>query len=149
MRTTTAAWMRPHLRLVSTRRSLHAEPTPSPPPPSSALPTPSPLLNGDINKIHLDMFFDRSLVPRTTPLSSMSFTRNTTTAATAINNELVPAVQQEPPHQDSHTEMIDTPSTSHHFDTYEQVTQLEAWGGFSRRQAKALMETLQHFIRLR
>lgn len=152
---TTAAWMRPHLRLVSTRRSLHAEPTPSPPPPSSALPTPSPLQNGDINKIHLDMFFDRSLVPRTAPSSPpaqpMSFTRNTTTAATAINNELVPAVQEEQPyhHQDPHMEMIDNTTTSHHFDTYEQVTQLEAWGGFSRRQAKALMETLQHYIRLR
>ncbi|KAJ8654346.1 hypothetical protein O0I10_010042 [Lichtheimia ornata] len=151
---TTAAWMRPHLRLVSTRRSLHAEPTPSPPPPSSALPTPSPLQNGDINKIHLDMFFDRSLVPRTAPSSPpaqpMSFTRNTTTAATAINNELVPAVQEEQPyhHQDPHMEMIDNTTTSHHFDTYEQVTQLEAWGGFSRRQAKALMETLQHYIRL-
>ncbi|KAI7879964.1 hypothetical protein K492DRAFT_178186 [Lichtheimia hyalospora FSU 10163] len=149
-----AAWMRPHLRLVSTRRSLHAEPTPPPPP--SSLPTPSPLSNGDMSKIHLDMFFDRSLAPRSAPSvppQTMSFTRNTTTAATAINNELVPAVQEEPPHhhqgyhQDPHMEMIDNTTTSHHFDTYEQVTQLEAWGGFSRRQAKALMETLQHFIR--
>ncbi|KAI8374618.1 uncharacterized protein BYT42DRAFT_577028 [Radiomyces spectabilis] len=37
---------------------------------------------------------------------------------------------------------------THHFDTYEQVTHLQAWGGFSRCQAKVLMEMMQQRMRV-
>ncbi|KAI8147161.1 hypothetical protein BJV82DRAFT_665263 [Fennellomyces sp. T-0311] len=37
---------------------------------------------------------------------------------------------------------------SHLFDTYEQVTQLQTSGGFSRGQAKVVMETLQYLLRI-
>ncbi|KAI7848744.1 hypothetical protein BDC45DRAFT_522648 [Circinella umbellata] len=41
-----------------------------------------------------------------------------------------------------------TRNDSHLFDTYEQVTHLQAWGGFSRGQAKAVMETIQNLLRI-
>lgn len=37
----------------------------------------------------------------------------------------------------------------HLFDTYEQITQLQAWGGFSQDQAKAIIQVLQQRLRQR
>ncbi|KAI9278266.1 hypothetical protein BDA99DRAFT_1977 [Phascolomyces articulosus] len=143
----------------SSRRSVQttAEP-PSLPPSESSLPAPPNVT--DWNPVHLDMFFDRkqaassilySPVLRKQPLVTVNNNNNNNNQheqeQIEKSTELIIAQDIiENDHQ--YHSLQDTLNDSHLFDTYEQVTHLQAWGGFSRGQAKAVMETIQNLLRI-
>ncbi|KAG2224417.1 hypothetical protein INT45_002956 [Circinella minor] len=130
---------------TTTRRTIHAESTSEP-----LLPAPPNV--SDWNPVHLDMYFDRkqassilySPVLGKQPLTTVSQQQQQKQQSTEKSTELV--ITQDIIEHDQQIPV--TRNDSHLFDTYEQVTHLQAWGGFSRGQAKAVMETIQNLLRI-
>lgn len=108
----------------------------------------------DLNSVHLDMFFDRVIpLPPPSSRSSSSSARGTYTASAKPLPTEPETETRPPPPRTRLGEHENKPALStaevHLFDTYEQVSHLQVWGGFTRQQAKALIETLQHRLRTR
>ena len=133
---------------ATTRRSIHAESTSEPL-------LPAPPNASDWNPTHLDMSFDRkqassilySPVLGKQPLTTVN-QQQQQQQTVEESTELVIA-QDIIEHDQQRRGVPATLNDSHLFDTYEQVTHLQAWGGFSRGQAKAVMETIQNLLRIR
>ncbi|KAI9313657.1 hypothetical protein BX666DRAFT_721319 [Dichotomocladium elegans] len=126
-------------RAISSQRNIHADPMPSSMTASSSS---SPLDHcnppADINKIHLDMFFERALLPRTRfQFRKDGFSRGSTTSALVVTPT--------PPR--TNEDDITPRDTRHFFDTHLQMGQLQSCGKFSRQQARVVMETLQSLLR--
>ena len=103
------------------------------------------------------MFFDRkqassilySPVLGKQPLTTVNQQQQQQQQAAENSTELVIARDIIEHDQQPRREVSASLNDSHLFDTYEQVTHLQAWGGFSRGQAKAVMETIQNLLRIR
>ncbi|KAI9484845.1 hypothetical protein BDB00DRAFT_853221 [Zychaea mexicana] len=140
----------------TTKRSVHAESTNSSS--SDSLLTTS---NGSVvdywNPIHFELLFNRKQQHQI-PSSSVVYSPMLRHRSSQQQQQQQQRQQQEGTDETA-SELIVAPDIieqeplllkkeSHLFDTYEQVTHLQAWGGFSRGEAKAVMETIQQLLRM-